>query len=106
MNIHGQMGLQYTITQLTEGEEDPKFLKIVSNLKEKPADYYKDDRNDYFPYPYIYKPPGPPGAPGVVTQVQVEKSKYKEPETEILCQYCGMVLTEEERLSHNCRKSP
>ena len=67
-----------------------------------------DDNNDYdiYPYPYIFKPPEPPGAPGTVTQLQVKKSTKKKLKKEIICQYCGMTLTEEERLSHNCRKKP
>jgi len=64
---------------------------------------YDDDKGDgYRPYPYIFKPPG---APGTVIQLQLKKSNYKEPKNEMVCQYCGMTLTEEERLSHNCRKS-
>lgn len=106
MNIHGQMGLPYTLTQITEGEEDPEFIKIVSDLKEKPADYYKDDGNDYFPYPYIFKPPGPPDDLEMATQHQVKKAMDKVPENEIFCQYCGMKLIKEERFSHNCRKNP
>jgi len=65
-----------------------------------------EDGDDYIPYPYIFKPPEPPGAPRVATQLQVIKSVDKEPENEVYCQYCGITLTEEERLSHNCRKSP
>ena len=65
-----------------------------------------DDDDDRFPYPYNFIPPGPPGAPGVATQIQVKKFIDKELQNESQCQYCGMTLTEEERLSHNCRKSP
>jgi predicted regulator of Ras-like GTPase activity (Roadblock/LC7/MglB family) len=70
-------------------------------------DYDEDDEgDDNFPYPYIYKPPNPPGAPGTVTQLQVKKSTEKKPKNEIVCQSCGLTLTEEERVSHNCRKKP
>jgi len=65
-----------------------------------------DEGDGYFPYPYIGKPPDPPGAPGTVTQLQVEKSAEKKLKNEMVCQYCGLTLTEEERISHNCRKSP
>ena len=68
---------------------------------------YDDDKGDgYLRYPYIFKPPEPPGAPGTVIQLQLKKSTYKKPKNEMVCQYCGMNLTEEERLSHNCRKKP
>ena len=65
-----------------------------------------DDNNDYdiYPYPYIFKPPEPPGDLGVAPQLQVKKPMDKEPENEIYCQYCGRKLTKEERFSHNCRK--
>ncbi|NVM19855.1 MAG: roadblock/LC7 domain-containing protein [Candidatus Lokiarchaeota archaeon] len=67
----------------------------------------EDDEDDgNFPYPYIDKLPEPPGAPGTVTQLRVKKSAEKELKNEMVCQYCGLTLTEEERLSHNCRKKP
>ena len=65
-----------------------------------------DDDDERYPYPYIFKPPEPPGDLGVETQLQVKKSMDKEPENEYFCQYCGRKLTKEERISHNCRKSP
>ena len=65
-----------------------------------------DDDEDRFPYPYIFKPPEPPGDLGVETQVQVKRPIYKEPENEKVCQYCGRKLTDEERVSHYCRKRP
>jgi len=70
-------------------------------------DYDEDDGDeDNFPYPYIYKPPDPPEAQRTVTQLLVKKSTKKKLKNEMVCQYCGMNLTEEERFSHNCRKSP
>jgi len=65
-----------------------------------------DEGDGYLPYPYIGKPPDPPGTPGTVTQLQVTKFAEKKLKNEMVCQYCGMNLTEEERLSHNCRKKP
>ena len=58
------------------------------------------------PYPYVFKPPEPPSNFGIATQLQDKKSRDKEQENEIYCQYCGMKLTEEERISHNCRVRP
>ena len=65
-----------------------------------------DDDDDRYPYPYIFKPPEPPGDFEMAVQLQVNKFMEKEPENNIYCQYCGRKLTEEERFSHNCRKSP
>ena len=69
---------------------------------------FDDDNDDdeRYPYPYIFKPPEPPGDLGVAPQLQVKKSMDKEQEDEYFCQYCGRKLTKEERFSHNCRKSP
>ena len=77
----------------------PNMILIASTTKSV-------DDNDRYPYPYIFKPPEPPGDLGVVTQLQVKKPINKEPDDEYYCQYCGRTLTKEERFSHNCRKSP
>jgi len=69
------------------------------------GDFFDDD-DDRYPYPYIFKPPEHPGDFEMATQLQVNKFIDKEPENGIYCQYCGMKLTDEERISHNCRKSP
>jgi len=65
-----------------------------------------DDDDERYPYPYIFKPPEPPGDFDMEVQLQVNKFMDKEPENEMYCQYCGMKLTDEEGISHNCRKSP
>ena len=64
------------------------------------------DDDDRYPYPYIFKPPEPPGDFDMGVQLQVNKFRHKEPEYKKVCQYCGMKLTREEEFSHNCRKSP
>jgi len=88
---------------------------MLSTTKEirlglNPLDFTKanfdDDEDGYFPYPYIFKPPGPPRDFEMAPQPQVKKIMDKEPENEIYCQYCGRKLTKEERFSHNCRKNP
>ena len=71
------------------------------------GDFDFDDEGDgHLPYPHIGNPPDPPVAPRTVTQLRVKKSTKKKTKNETVCQYCGMTLTEEERISHNCRKSP
>ncbi|MFW9782861.1 MAG: roadblock/LC7 domain-containing protein [Candidatus Heimdallarchaeota archaeon] len=59
---------------------------------------------DDFPYPYIFKPPGP-GDLGAVSQAQI-KPKVKESEYKTYCQYCGKEILKEEQFHHNCRKKP
>ena len=94
----------------------PNMILIASTTKSvKDDDRNNDDRNnddrnddDRYTYPYIFKPPDPPGGSGLIApQIQVN-SLIKEIslEDETYCQYCGRKLTEEERISHNCRKSP
>ncbi|MFW9773995.1 MAG: roadblock/LC7 domain-containing protein, partial [Candidatus Thorarchaeota archaeon] len=56
---------------------------------------------DDFPYPYIFKPPGP-GDLGAVTQAQI-KPKVKDSEYKTYCQYCGKEILKEEQFHHNCR---
>ena len=75
-------------------------------IARKLGDFDDDDNDDRYPYPYILKPPEPPGDLGVAPQSQIKKPIKFEPEDEIYCQYCGRKLTKEERFSHNCRKSP
>lgn len=77
----------------------PDMILIASTTK-------SIDDNDRYPYPYTFKPPEPPGDFEMATQLQVNKFMDKEPENDIYCQYCGRKLTEEGRISHNCRKSP
>jgi predicted regulator of Ras-like GTPase activity (Roadblock/LC7/MglB family) len=80
-----------------------RICEKISQLLDDFDDFDDEDRD---PYPYILNPKESPGDLGVETQVQVKKSIDKEPENGIYCQYCGMKLTDEERISHNCRKSP
>ena len=90
-------------------QSGPDAIMAVSTRKDvrRGFDDDEDDKGDVcLPYPYIDKPPGPPGAPGTVTQLLLKKSIEKKIKNEIVCQYCGMNLTKEERLSHNCRKKP
>ena len=100
-------------TKIHNHEYNTPDSKVESQLREYQANGYFlkqfdliDDDEDRYPYPYIFKPPEPPGDLGVVPQLLVKKSIEKEPEDEYYCQYCGMKLTDGERISHNCRKNP
>ncbi len=81
--------------------------RMCEKIAKMGTDFDDDDGDDYLPYPYIFKPPEPPIDIGVAPRLQLRSpKKVKDPEDEINCQYCGRKLTEEERFSHNCRKSP
>jgi len=65
------------------------------------------DGGDRFPYPYIFKPPEPPDDIALAPRVQLRSSpNKKDREEKINCQYCGLVLTKEEQLTHSCKKKP
>ncbi|MGB5912206.1 MAG: hypothetical protein WBH31_13515 [Promethearchaeia archaeon] len=96
---------------LTYDEDYEDLLNYAEELKEdlgKVKNWVKrdDDENEYFPYPYIFKPPGPPGDLGAETQSQIKIPIEKKPESKIYCQYCGKELIKDEQFSHNCRKKP
>jgi len=86
---------------LNYAEELNEDLEKVKNWAKR-----DDDKNGSFPYPYIFKPPGPPGDLGAESQSQIKIPIKKKPESKIYCQYCGMELTKDEQFSHNCRKKP
>jgi len=77
--------------------------RVCEKIAQGNFDFNDEDR---YPYPYIFKPPEPPGDLGVETQSQIKVSMDKKSESKVYCQYCGRELTEEEQLSHNCRKKP
>ncbi len=67
----------------------------------------KKDGGERFPCPYIFKPPEPPDDKVLAPRVQLRSSpNKKDREEKIYCQYCGKKLTEEERLTHSCKKKP
>ena len=72
-----------------------------------PLKIENDDDDPRFPYPYIFNPPKPPDDFAMAPQPQLRKPpKKKYPEEKIYCQYCGKELTEEEQLTHYCKKKP
>ena len=94
------------------GSED---LEKIKKWEDSLINYYKselrkdndDDDNDFYPYPFIFKPPKPPDDFEMAAQVKIRPSiKEKDVRTEKICQYCGMKLTQEDQLTHSCRKKP
>ena len=72
----------------------------IKDLKKK-----RDENDEDTPYPYIFKPPEPPGDFAMAPQVQIHTPlKEKDPEEDIYCQYCGMELTKEEQFTHSCNR--
>ena len=62
-------------------------------------------KKGYSPFPYIFKPPSPPGDLGLAGQVQVEKVlTEEEPEYEPYCKHCGAKLPEGQTICHVCGK--
>ena len=58
-----------------------------------------------FPFPYLFKPPSPPGDLGLAGQVQVEKvPSEEEPEFELFCKYCGSKLIKKQKFCRFCGK--
>jgi len=134
--IRSQVGLKYAVIVLDEGEEEPDFLKLIEGKTEggiakeikKKAFSEPSPQNtevfvrkrfirarrklrgsddDRYPYPYVFKPPEPPDDIVVAPGIQLHTSpKKKVPEEKIHCQYCGRELTEEEQLTHSCKKRP
>jgi len=94
--------------------EDLELLKTLSRVKmnkeEQPRLSDEDiDRDDRYrlPYPYIFTHPRPPDDFEPAAQVQVRTPlKEKDPEEEIVCQYCGRKLTKEGQITHSCEKKP
>jgi len=72
----------------------------IKDLKKK-----RDENDEDTPYPYIFKPPEPPGDFAMAPQVQIHTPlKEKDPEEDTYCQYCGMELTKEEQFTHSCNR--
>ena len=79
------------------------------DMKRRIDDWMKrrDDDEDRYPYPYIFKPPKPPDDLSMAARSQLRQPpKKKDTEEKICCQYCGMELTKEDQLTHSCQKKP
>ena len=62
------------------------------------------DDFDFFPYPYIYKPPSPPGG-GAEAKIKPEYiSSKKVSENTPYCKHCGANLSNGELICHVCGK--
>jgi predicted regulator of Ras-like GTPase activity (Roadblock/LC7/MglB family) len=60
---------------------------------------------DNYPYPYIFKPPSPPGEAGAEAKLKPEYiSSKKVSEITFYCKHCGAVLSNGESICHVCGK--
>lgn len=77
--------------ELTQEEKD--FLK-----KLRDGDY------DFFPFPYIFSPPSPPGETGAEAILRPEFIPSKnESDTALYCKHCGATLTKGQSVCHVCK---
>jgi len=74
-----------------------KIAKILSGE-------FDNDEGD-LPFPYIFKPPTPPGDLGLAGQLQVNQTIVKEEqEYEPYCKHCGAELPKGQTICHVCGK--
>ena len=68
-------------------------------------DYYIGDGKNSLPFPYIFKPPSPPGDLGLSGQAQL-KSIPKEEDIwdKPYCKNCGSIISEGQSICHVCGK--
>ena len=79
--------------------KDVRLGLIFHNLKKNFED------SDFFPYPYIFKPPSPPGEAGAEAKLRPEYiSSKKVSETTLYCKHCGADLSNGESICHVCGK--
>ena len=83
-----------------------RFMEKMANLNIEDEDKRKDDERgfyDYFPYPYILKPPKPPDDLGLTGEVKAKKSVTEQVfEYAPYCKYCGALLAKGESICHVC----
>jgi len=94
--FRGRKDLNYLIFHT----RDAAHIKLLGSmaLSKKTSD---DD--DYFPYPYIFKPPAPPGDIVPAGQLQaMQPTTEEEPEFELYCKYCGSKLKKEQKSCEKC----
>ncbi|MFX0083214.1 MAG: zinc-ribbon domain-containing protein [Candidatus Hodarchaeota archaeon] len=78
----------------------------MNRLKEKLKDLLKKfNDDDFFPYPYIFKPPSPPGDDVLQGQLKPEFiPPKKKQEFEPYCKHCGAELPAVQLICPACGK--
>jgi hypothetical protein len=100
--IRGQVGMHYAVVPLEEGEEDFEFIEFISQAGiVKEID--KNKGGGDLPFPYIFKPPIPPGDLALAGQSQAKRPITEQViEKEPYCKHCGAELPEGESICHVC----
>jgi len=84
-----------------------QIMKITQALTKQAIKNRGDkvDGDDFFPTPYIFKPPDSPDDIGVATNVQLIKlAKEEVADVKLFCRYCGSELSMDERYCSVCGK--
>ena len=82
-----------------EKYSDIKVILFDKNFKQS-----GDGNDEFFPYPYIFKPPSPPGDLGVVGEQIAKKPNTEEiQKNEPYCKHCGSKLAKGQSICHVCR---
>ncbi|MFX1523196.1 MAG: Rab family GTPase [Promethearchaeota archaeon] len=102
-----------TINSLVEQQFISKdqfgLVKIPNNqeITQEEKDFLKNLRDgdyDFFPYPYLFSPPSPPGEGAAEAVPRPEYiSPKKLSETILYCKHCGATLTKGQSVCHVCK---
>ncbi len=66
---------------------------------------FREAGGDFYPYPFIFKPPSPPGEAGAEAQLKPEYIvDKKEEESTPYCKHCGADLPKGQSICHVCGK--
>lgn len=69
------------------------------------GDFDDNDDDGYLPFPYIFKPPSPPGDLSLEGQPQAKRFITKEAlKYKPYCKHCGSILPDGETICHVCGK--
>ncbi|MFX0019018.1 MAG: roadblock/LC7 domain-containing protein [Promethearchaeota archaeon] len=96
-------GTKMMLTIISEPDISIGLIRLILKSSAEELKSIANEDDDRYPYPYIFKPPVPPGDLGVETQSQVQKPvKEEELEIEFYCKYCGCRLKKEQKFCRLC----
>jgi len=99
----------------TYSRDDPEFQQILQKpIREgraRPIEKgdFPEQENERIngdgdlPFPYIFKPPSPPGDLGLMAEPQTKRlTNEKDTKNELYCKYCGAELPKGQSICHVC----
>lgn len=87
-----------------EEERSQAAVEGEEEIKRKRKEFDNDEGGGFFPYPYIFIPPTPPGDAELIPKPQEKRPTSKEETNgELICKYCGAILSEGESICHVCK---